>query len=515
MDQHFDEICLHDQMKMSLHEDEKGAIQKLIFSDTVNQYEDIAALFLNSIKLAWIDHIEVKFPVLRKASTMYIDELEQDLIWHIQEKLSISAEIVLMNCREQTYNSVEYNRLNNRVTYRDLQHQVTKKRKIWPIRRLFESYAQEIFQLVPCWLASPETVSALFPMESVFDLVIFDEASQCFAEKGLPAMLRGRQVVIAGDDQQLRPFDLYQPRLEIEEDELTELEVESLLDLCKNQLLNVPLKGHYRSQSFDLIAFSNKHFYQDKLYMLPAYELAKNAIPGINYIKVEGTWKHQTNPVEAERVVLLLEELSQKYPQQSIGIITFNAKQQHLIYDLIDYRNAKSEGSPIMNLAFVKNIENVQGDECDQLIFSIGYAPDDKGKLQMQFGSLNQVGGANRLNVAITRARQAIHLVTSIWPEQLQVAGAKNDGPKLLKEYLAFAKSVSEGTFSPDSSVNTEIGFGQEWFLQQRLATLLSEDEIVKTMTNYPYMDVLMWQNDQSDRMGYRQDDNRYFLVGI
>ena len=129
--------------------------------------------------------------------------------------------------------NLEFNRLNNMITYRDLSHQVTKKRQIWPIRKLIQQFEREVFDLIPCWMASPEAVSAIFPMAQMFDLVIFDEASQCFTEQGIPAMYRGKQVVITGDKMQLSPFDLYKIRWEEEQDENSEpsLEVDSLLDL--------------------------------------------------------------------------------------------------------------------------------------------------------------------------------------------------------------------------------------------------------------------------------------------
>ena len=144
------------------------------------------------------------------------------------------------------------------VTYRDLHHQVTKKRRIWPLRKLIAEHYEELFKLIPCWMASPESVSAMFPMREMFDLVIFDEASQCFVERGLPAMYRGRQVVIAGDSKQLSPNDLYKVRWEEEEANHPDFEIDSLLDLANKYLMDVQLNGHYRSKSLDLINFSNK-----------------------------------------------------------------------------------------------------------------------------------------------------------------------------------------------------------------------------------------------------------------
>ena len=150
----------------------------------------------------------------------------------MKSKFAVSREILLLKLREITYKDVKYNRLNNMISYRDLRHQVSKKRRIWPIRKLLAHFTDELFTLVPCWLASPESVSAITPMRELFDLVIFDEASQCFAEKGIPAIYRARQMVVTGDSKQLAPNDLYMIRWQEEEPEEMELEIDSLLDLA-------------------------------------------------------------------------------------------------------------------------------------------------------------------------------------------------------------------------------------------------------------------------------------------
>src|SRR5690606_30764371 len=162
-----------------------------------------------------------------------------------------------LKVRERTFHQLEYNRLNNLVTYRELEHQVTKKKRIWPVKKLVENFEEEIFRLIPCWLASPETVSALFPLEQVFDLVVFDESSQCYVERGLPALLRGKQLVVAGDSQQLQPYDLYQVRIKEDEEEGMETEIASLLDLIAKYFQKYSLESHYRSKSLPLIQFSN------------------------------------------------------------------------------------------------------------------------------------------------------------------------------------------------------------------------------------------------------------------
>ncbi|NMM48834.1 AAA domain-containing protein [Marinigracilibium pacificum] len=446
----FDDLCEYDKLWESFAEHEKDVFNRLIDFET--EQEDLQVnfefLFLNSIYLAWIEHIEVKYPVLRLVSTAKFNQMIEELQHLIKKKQELVKEITILNVRERTYENLEYNRLNNRVTYRDLEHQVTKKRKIWPIRKLVENFDEEIFKLLPCWLASPETVSAVFPFsQDVFDLVIFDEASQCFVEKGLPAIYRGKQIVVAGDEKQLRPYDLYKVRWDDDELDHPDLNIDSLLDLSKRYLGSVQLKGHYRSKTPDLISFSNNKFYGNNLRLLPNLKDVNQDGGAIDYIKVEGEWKDQRNEIEAEKVIDLMLAAPDDYPGKSVGVVTFNAKQQDLIVDLIDKNIANGKRFP--SDFFVKNIENVQGDETDILIFSTAYAPDSKGKMNMQFGLLNQDGGENRLNVAVTRARERIVIVTSIFPEQLKVKTSKFEGPKLLREYLEYAKNVSDGNFKP------------------------------------------------------------------
>jgi hypothetical protein len=443
---------------------------------------------LNSLRLAWLDELESRFPALRSVSGLQMEQWEGELQAAIERKQTLSREILLMHLREQTYQNVERNRLNNVVTYRDLKHQVTKKRLVWPVRKLLSALSEGVFQLVPCWLASPESVSALFPLHPLppeggslpprvnplqgagseaggtfFDLVIFDEASQCFAEQGIPALARGQQVVIAGDRQQLQPSDVYRVRFEEGTDDNPDLEVDSLLDLAARYLPQTVLRGHYRSRSLDLIQFSNRHFYGDALRLLPDFAEINRREPAIRYRRVEGEWKDQQNEVEAQAVLDLLGELARTEPELSVGVVTFNYRQQNLIQDLLESRPLPPQGGlsptakpPLEGAGgegheplFIKNIENVQGDERDVIIFSIGYAPDARGRVSAQFGSLNAKGGENRLNVAVTRARRRVYVVCSLWPEQLKVEKTLHEGPKLLKAYLKFALDVSGGRFKP------------------------------------------------------------------
>lgn len=490
----FDNLGEFDRIKESLRPHEKETIDRLF--DRLQRWDADAfvSVFQNSLRVAWIEHIEMKYPVLRSASTLKMDDMQAELQRLSEEKLALSKEILLLRAREGICESIEYNRLNNRVTYRDLHHQVTKKKKIWPVRKLISEYYTELFKIVPCWLASPESVSAIFPMEQLFDVVIFDEASQCFAERGIPALCRGNQVLVAGDDKQLRPFELYQSRLE-EESEAPELEVDSLLELSSKYLETTYLRGHYRSKSLELIDFSNHHFYNSKLQLLPDKRILDLNEPAIEYRKVEGKWENQTNLHEAQQVVEIAMQYIREHPEKDIGVVTFNLPQQMLIMDLLD----EASGQSLPASVFIKNIENVQGDERDIIIFSIGYAPDKNKKLSMQFGSLNAAGGENRLNVAITRAREKVIIVSSIWPEELRVQGIQNDGPKLLKQYLEYAREVSEGRFKP--SLREHSQHNADWYLRSAIVRWSAAEKASLTFESgrLPSADITLTKNNKPE----------------
>jgi hypothetical protein len=480
----------------------ESAVTSLVLatlSEEDNLRESAVALFDNSLRLAWIEHIEGKYPILRSVSSLKMREWEEQLQAGIERKQNLSRDITLMKLREATYQNLESNRLGNRTTYRELYHQVTKKRKIWPIRKVLEDLSEEVFRLVPCWMASPEAASTLFPMQAgLFDLVIFDEASQCYAEYGLPAAYRGKQVVVTGDSKQLPPSDLYRVRFEenTEEDESpVALEIDSLLDLAAQSLTQKQLTGHYRSSSLDLIDFSNRHFYKNTLRLLPDFRQVNDAEPGIHYLHVEGTWEKNTNAAEARKVLELVGELSES--GLSVGVVTFNFHQQQFIQELFEQENCTANG------LFVKNIENVQGDERDVIIFSVGYAPDARGRLMMQFGSLNTQGGENRLNVAVTRARRRVYVITSLWPAQLQTDTAANDGPRLLKAYLQYAQDVSEGRYRPQPAL-----------VESYRASQLLKERIAHQNPDYrrelPFADLTLKPDDTYESLLLTDDDLYY-----
>ena len=343
---------------------------------------------------------------------------------------------------------------------------VIESRRKWSVNKFVKKFDYELFNSIKIWLLTPEVVSELLPLEKgLFDLVIFDEASQMYVEKGVPSIQRAKKVVIAGDSKQLRPSNLGAGRIDYDEDDLPEdeevpaaLEEDSLLDLARFKYQPVLLNFHYRSKYEELIAFSNYAFYGGRLYVSPNMSIPDK--PPIEVHKLEdGLWANRENLAEARYVVGLLKEFFKtRKHNETIGVITFNSSQRDLIDDLIDDECAKDSSFAVQIRSelerrdngediglFIKNIESVQGDERDVIIFSIGYARNVNGKVVRQFGWLNQKGGENRLNVAISRAKGKVHIVTSIYPSELQVEDTKNDGPKILKKYLEYAFAVSSG----------------------------------------------------------------------
>jgi len=358
-----------------------------------------------------------------------------------------------------------YNTLfGSTVENKNFLYQINKDKNFWTIRHLMEVYCDLMLTLFPCWLLSPESVSTIMPLkQGLFDIVLFDEASQVFIENTLPVIYRSCNIAVAGDNKQLRPTALFMRRYmgsDIDDQDLNTqaaLEVESLLDLAVSRYTSINLNYHYRSQFEELITFSNYAFYDCKLQIAP--NLAKHAPKPIERIKVTGQWLERKNKAEAQEVIRLLKRIfrTRRY-NETIGIITFNAEQENFIEDLIDKecradeafaewianeRNRKENGESVG--LFIKNLENVQGDERDIIIFSIGYARNEYGKIISHFGPLNTEGGENRLNVAITRAKKKIYVITSVEPEELKIEDTKNLGPKVFKKYLEYARAVSYG----------------------------------------------------------------------
>lgn len=337
-----------------------------------------------------------------------------------------------------------------------LLHELNKKRKIMPLRKLFRTIPNLLLKLKPCMMMSPLSVSYFLEAETYkFDMVIFDEASQIFPQDAIGAICRGKQVVIAGDSKQLPPTSFFAASTNNmdgeydSEDEEEEVIYDSILEEATNSLPNRSLLWHYRSRNEDLIAFSNQEIYKNKLTTFPSSNTVA-ADSGVEYVYVEnGTYSGRCNIQEARKCVELIKEHITKHPERSLGIIAFSEKQQATIEEAVHrFREsnpcyekffAEDKEEPF----FVKNLENVQGDERDTIIFSICYAKDSNGRMFMRFGPLGHQGGERRLNVAITRAKHNIKLVGSITPYDIDLSKTKSEGIRMLKDYIEYAMKGS------------------------------------------------------------------------
>jgi len=339
-----------------------------------------------------------------------------------------------------------------------LKREIMKKRWKMPIRKLFAAIPRLVQMLKPCMLMSPLSVSHFLDSSKIqFDLVVFDEASQVFPEDAVGSIMRAKQVVVVGDNKQLPPTaffkntDYEMDRLEDEEDYFA-VNLESILD--EASVIGIEHKSllwHYRSRNEQLIHFSNHHFYDGHLVTFPSnhyddgdYGVYLDYLPGGVYDR----GKTRTNPSEVQRITEIVMAFAKTHPDKSLGIVTFNEAQKDAITERIENARLSDQTCEAFfndernEPFFVKNLESVQGDERDVIVFSIGYGKDASGRMTYNFGPLNREGGERRLNVAVTRAREKVVVVSSI--TYRDIPPDKAHGVKYLREYLMFAENPME-----------------------------------------------------------------------
>lgn len=330
-----------------------------------------------------------------------------------------------------------------------LMHECGKKIRQKPIRQILSETPSLTPLLKPCFLMSPLSVAQYLPVDAAqFDLVVFDEASQIPVWDAVGVIARGRQLIVVGDPKQLPPTNFFRKGA----DEDAEFEdLESILDECLHAgIMSYTLDWHYRSRHESLIAFSNHQYYGNGLNVFPAASTSGQT--GVSYVHVpDGVYDAsatRTNRREAEAVadIVIQRMRDPACAGKSLGVVAFSEAQRSLIEDIVDERRARH---PELDRRFsdcgdegffVKNLENVQGDERDAIIFSIGYAPDTSGRFNMIFGPLGNQGGERRLNVAITRAREKIIVVSSIHGHQIDVERISSRGPADLRAFLEYAE---------------------------------------------------------------------------
>lgn len=333
-----------------------------------------------------------------------------------------------------------------------IRSEAEKKRRHRPLRTLFAQAREVLTAVCPCWMASPLSVSQLLDSTRCFDFVIFDEASQVLPEDAIPAILRGAQLVVAGDRWQLPPTTFFAAG---DDDDLSEEEsstgtegFESLLDITSTFMPRSPLDWHYRSRDEALICFSNYHIYGNRLVTFPG----PGGEPVIRHFLVSQPpgldGQEESSSAEVKKVIELILAHAEKRPQESLGVIAMGLRHSDRVQRALDEALAtRPELASFFDASaeerfFVKNLERVQGDERDAIILTIGYGKDRGGNLPFRFGPLLSVGGQRRLNVAVTRARQRMTLVSSFSHLDMDLTKVKKGtGVELLRFYLEYATS--------------------------------------------------------------------------
>src|SRR5579884_1336260 len=344
------------------------------------------------------------------------------------------------------------------------------------VRDLINRAGKAIQALMPCWMMSPMSVAQyLDPRNLHFDLVIMDEASQIRPAEALGAIARGAKAVIVGDQMQLPPTPFFQ-RLSVgeasEDDEFAEeTRQDSVLEAAAGRFYpSRRLKWHYRSEHDSLIAFSNREFYQNDLTVFPS-PFYDHPDYGVSLVQANGIYKSGLNEIEGKAVVKAAIEFMKQHPTQSLGLVAVNAKQAEFIREQLDREVASDpdaaayvqEWNGKLEEYFVKNLENVQGDERDVIFISTVYGKDENGNFYQRFGPINGIYGHRRLNVLFTRAKKKVTVFTSMTPEDIQDEG-KHPGVGVLKRYLQYARDgIAVGPTPTGAECESEF---ERWVLQ-------------------------------------------------
>ncbi|MDA0772327.1 MAG: DUF4011 domain-containing protein [Cyanobacteria bacterium] len=429
----------------------------------------IKSLFLRKLYQLWADKIEIENPQMRKfsgdAQQLLIDKFTNlDLQLQAKNQYQVSKSLSL--------NWIEFaSNILNKQDLQVLSHELNKKKKHKPARLLIQEIPELLQTLKPCWMMSPLSVSQLIEVKKnnndhrlvEFDLVIFDEASQIRTEDAICSIYRGKQLILAGDSNQLPPTNFFS-QIDNDDDDYENNNFESVLDECSVFLDSHTLNWHYRSRHEDLIKFSNYHIYDNQLITFPS-PIAKSDDYGIEFELIDKGYYEKGsrfNRKEAARVAEAIIEHYAKNPETSLGVIAFSEAQQFAIERELakELRKNPEQNQSFLDeertdSLFIKNLENVQGDERDVIYFSIGYARDRKGNLSHNFGPLNRDGGHRRLNVAITRARNKLKVFSSITSSDIDLSRTSAQGATLLKKYLGFTEEAYMSSRTGETSLIT------------------------------------------------------------
>jgi very-short-patch-repair endonuclease len=421
---------------------------------------DLVDTFNRNFYTEWLNAVYADTALDSFSATEYNDLLETFRELDKQQQEHAKAEIQHRVTNRRPQMELEHASSSEQVI---LRREVQKSRKHMPLRQLFEQTSGLITDLKPCFMMSPLSVAQYLKLETItFDTVIFDEASQIMPQDAVSSLIRGDQVIIAGDSKQLPPTSFFDADIETAEDVREDLE--SILDEAATVLPEKRLLWHYRSNTNELIEFSNTKCYNGALRTFPDNNPDEQM--GVDFVYVEdGLYDRggsSTNEPEAQRILKLINEHIETRPSKSLGVVAFSSAQAQAIRDTIEEAretdpdlDAFASEDDALEGFFVKSLENVQGDERDALLFSVGYGPDASGKITMNFGPLNHTGGERRLNVAVTRAKDHIQIVSSMQPSEIDLGRTGARGVEDFKHYLEYAKHGERALARQDSEPET------------------------------------------------------------
>lgn len=424
---------------------------------------DAYQAMLMGMHRSWVDYLIASERSLATFNGLLFEQVVARYQTYLREFQQLSKSEILSLLTDQVGRAVATPECSTELTF--LKRQINNKGRGKSIRDILLEIPHLLPSLAPCMLMSPISVAQYLSLEGdKFDIVIFDEASQMPTSEAVGAIARGHRLVVVGDPKQMPPTSFFMNQ-QVDEEYTDYDDMESILDDCIS--LSMPshsLSWHYRSKHESLIAFSNAQYYEDKLYTFPSVD---DLCSRVRLMPIEGIYdkgRSRSNKIEAQAVVdeIIRRLEDESLRQRSIGVVAFNQSQQNLIEDLLMNVLSKRQDLEAYALQgdepiFIKNLENVQGDERDVILFSVGYGPDKEGRVSMNFGPLNLQGGERRLNVAVSRARYEMVVFSALRSEHIDLKRTQAKGVEGLKLFLEFAE---RGTL-PNRGVNS-LGERQE-----------------------------------------------------
>tara|TARA_R110001599_G_scaffold82854_2_gene222826 strand:+ start:9959 stop:15592 length:5634 start_codon:yes stop_codon:yes gene_type:complete len=383
---------------------------------------------------------------IRKQFRQYDDKLKKLQ----QEKIAYQ---VAQDGFSKTISGVSNGKVSGYSEMGLITNEINKKTRHVPIRQLVRRASKSLVALKPCFMMGPHSVAQyLAPGLLEFDLVVMDEASQIKPQDALGTIARGKQLVVVGDPKQLPPTSFFEKAVENDDEDTTAIEQsESILDVSFPMFNARRLRWHYRSRHESLIAFSNQEFYDSNLVVFPSPS-SKSDEFGIKFIHVKsGRFVNQHNIEEAKVIAEAVRNHLLHRPQESLGVVAMSSKQREQIERCVEelskddtqFRDALAENSDMEEALFLKNLENVQGDERDVIFISCTYGPQEAGAAQMpqRFGPINSAAGGRRLNVLFTRSKKRMHVFSSMTEGHIVASETSSPGVHALKSFLSFAQT--------------------------------------------------------------------------